>query len=173
MIDDSAPTGLGEAEARQRLAADGPNELPSAGPRRPWRIALEVLREPMFGLLLAGVAYLTTRGKGKSSYSSDDNADYRAGSRSGSGYKQGGWAGYAGGKSAARRSSESSSRPIRSTRSGSCGPAAGGSAAGARRCGDLPSNSSPRLPRPSAWALRAATVARRVSLEHRRAGPAG
>src|SRR5512143_2725704 len=56
---EGALTGLSEAEARERLAADGPNELPSAGPRRPWRIALEVLREPMFGLLLAGgVIYL-------------------------------------------------------------------------------------------------------------------
>lgn len=49
-------SGLTENEARRRLVTDGPNELPSAGPRRPWRIALEVLREPMFGLLLAGGA---------------------------------------------------------------------------------------------------------------------
>ncbi|MBS0525359.1 MAG: cation-translocating P-type ATPase [Proteobacteria bacterium] len=53
---DGALTGLGEADARQRLAAEGPNELPTAGPRRPWRIALEVLREPMFALLLVGGA---------------------------------------------------------------------------------------------------------------------
>lgn len=60
-------------------------------------------------LLLAGVAYLTTRGKGKSSYaaaSHDDDSDYR----SGSSYRQGGWAGYAGGKSASRRNAESGSR---------------------------------------------------------------
>jgi Ca2+-transporting ATPase len=48
--------GLTEEEARRRLASDGPNELPAARPRRPWRVALEVLREPMFGLLLAGGA---------------------------------------------------------------------------------------------------------------------
>jgi Ca2+-transporting ATPase len=47
-------TGLTDEEARRRLATDGPNELPTAGPRRPGRIALEILREPMFGLLLAG-----------------------------------------------------------------------------------------------------------------------
>jgi Ca2+-transporting ATPase len=56
MTDDEALTGLSETDAHQRLMADGPNELPSAGPRRPWRIALEVLREPMFGLLLVGGA---------------------------------------------------------------------------------------------------------------------
>jgi Ca2+-transporting ATPase len=48
--------GLGEEEARRRLAAEGPNEIPSAGPRRPGQIALEILSEPMFGLLLAGGA---------------------------------------------------------------------------------------------------------------------
>jgi Ca2+-transporting ATPase len=55
-------TGLGETDARQRLAADGPNELPTAGPRRPWRIAFEVLREPMFALLLAGGAIYVALG---------------------------------------------------------------------------------------------------------------
>jgi Ca2+-transporting ATPase len=54
--------GLTDGEARQRLAADGPNELPTAGSRRPWRIALEVLREPMFGLLLAGGAIYVALG---------------------------------------------------------------------------------------------------------------
>ncbi|WP_310066754.1 HAD-IC family P-type ATPase [Sphingomonas sp. BE137] len=51
--------GLSSAEATGRLAADGPNELPRAGRRSVLRIALEVLREPMLALLLAGgVAYL-------------------------------------------------------------------------------------------------------------------
>jgi Ca2+-transporting ATPase len=49
-------SGLTEEEARRRLSSDGPNELPSARARRPWRIAVEILREPMFGLLLAGGA---------------------------------------------------------------------------------------------------------------------
>ena len=51
--------GLSAAEAVTRLAADGANELPRAGRRSLLRIALEVLREPMLALLLAGgVAYL-------------------------------------------------------------------------------------------------------------------
>jgi Ca2+-transporting ATPase len=51
--------GLTEQEAGRRLAAEGPNELPSAGRRSAVAIALEVLREPMFGLLLAaGALYL-------------------------------------------------------------------------------------------------------------------
>src|SRR5688572_26860142 len=52
-------TGLTEAEARQRLAAEGANELPAGVRRSPLRIVLEVVREPMFALLLgAGVVYL-------------------------------------------------------------------------------------------------------------------
>ena len=48
--------GLDDAEAARRLAAFGPNE-PPAGPRRTWlRIAIEALREPMFGLLLLAAA---------------------------------------------------------------------------------------------------------------------
>jgi len=45
--------GLTQEEARRRLAAEGPNDLPSA--KRPSLLALvlEVVREPMFGLLLA------------------------------------------------------------------------------------------------------------------------
>lgn len=59
MIEDIRPAGLTADAARARLAADGPNELPRAGQRSIVRIALEVLREPMLALLLAGgVAYL-------------------------------------------------------------------------------------------------------------------
>jgi Ca2+-transporting ATPase len=46
--------GLTTDEAARRLQADGPNELPSAKPRGLLTIALEVIREPMFLLLLAG-----------------------------------------------------------------------------------------------------------------------
>jgi Ca2+-transporting ATPase len=46
--------GLSSAEASARLVADGPNELPRSGQRSVWRIAAEVLREPMLALLLAG-----------------------------------------------------------------------------------------------------------------------
>ena len=52
-------TGLSETEARARLAAEGPNELPQPDQRTPLRIVLEVLREPMLALLLGGgVIYL-------------------------------------------------------------------------------------------------------------------
>jgi len=50
--------GLSSAEAARRLL-DGYNELPSARPRRLWSIAWEVVREPMFLLLIgASVIYL-------------------------------------------------------------------------------------------------------------------
>jgi Ca2+-transporting ATPase len=55
----TAPQGLTEAEAAQRLQADGPNELTPPKPRTPWRIGLEAVREPMFQLLVAaGLLYL-------------------------------------------------------------------------------------------------------------------
>ena len=47
-------SGLSEAEAARRLASQGPNELPSAKRRDVLRIALEVVREPMLLLLVAG-----------------------------------------------------------------------------------------------------------------------
>ena len=50
--------GLSEEEAARRLAADGPNELPSSKKRALWGL-LEVIREPMIALLVAcGVLYL-------------------------------------------------------------------------------------------------------------------
>jgi Ca2+-transporting ATPase len=58
-MDENGPAGLTAAAARARFDADGPNELPRAGQRSIGRIALEVFREPMLALLLAGgVAYL-------------------------------------------------------------------------------------------------------------------
>jgi Ca2+-transporting ATPase len=51
--------GLNEAEARHRLAAYGPNELPGSERRPLHRIVLKVLGEPMFLMLLvAGALYL-------------------------------------------------------------------------------------------------------------------
>ncbi len=51
--------GLSEAEAQARLAAEGFNELPRPDRRTPFRIVVEVLREPMLALLLvAGAVYL-------------------------------------------------------------------------------------------------------------------
>lgn len=52
-------TGLSTVEARARLAHDGPNELPSSGPRGIWTIAWQVLQEPMLFLLVGcGTVYL-------------------------------------------------------------------------------------------------------------------
>jgi Ca2+-transporting ATPase len=54
-------TGLSEKEATVRLARDGPNELPTSKPRSTLAIALEVMKEPMFLLLIAcGLIYLAT-----------------------------------------------------------------------------------------------------------------
>src|SRR6266545_2596701 len=51
--------GLSDSDAAARLLRDGPNELPSARERSLLAIALEVLREPMFILLIAsGAVYL-------------------------------------------------------------------------------------------------------------------
>ena len=50
---------LTKDEAKRRLAQYGYNELPSARPKNVWRIALEVIREPMFLLLIAcGTLYM-------------------------------------------------------------------------------------------------------------------
>jgi hypothetical protein len=51
--------GLSDREAASRLEHDGYNELPSAKPRNLLAIAAEVVREPMFLLLIAsGGVYL-------------------------------------------------------------------------------------------------------------------
>lgn len=58
---DVAPIGHGLSEdaAAARLRAEGPNELPRQGRRTVYGILLEVLREPMLALLVAGgVVYL-------------------------------------------------------------------------------------------------------------------
>ncbi len=52
-------TGLSDSEAARRLKAEGYNELPPTQQRGIWAIVLEVAREPMFLLLVAGgVLYL-------------------------------------------------------------------------------------------------------------------
>ena len=52
-------SGLSEVEAQTRLDSEGYNELPRQDRRTPLRIVLEVLREPMFALLVGGgVIYL-------------------------------------------------------------------------------------------------------------------
>lgn len=51
--------GLSEAEAAVRLKNEGLNELPTSRSRNLWAIAFEVLREPMFVLLVAaGLLYV-------------------------------------------------------------------------------------------------------------------
>jgi len=58
-IDLSTIQGLSDAEAQQRLQAEGYNELPSSLKRSVFTIALGVVREPMFLLLVAcGTLYL-------------------------------------------------------------------------------------------------------------------
>jgi P-type Ca2+ transporter type 2C len=62
----AARRGLSAREAAQRLRAEGPNALPQLERRTALRIALEVLREPMFALLLgAGVLYLLLGSRGE------------------------------------------------------------------------------------------------------------
>jgi Ca2+-transporting ATPase len=56
-------SGLSEAEARLRLAREGPNELASTQPRGFWMIGLEVVREPMFLLLIAAASLYFLMGK--------------------------------------------------------------------------------------------------------------
>lgn len=51
--------GLTEHEANERLKAHGYNELPSAKSKNVWQIALEVVKEPMFILLIiCGTLYM-------------------------------------------------------------------------------------------------------------------
>ena len=61
-IAENAPSplrGLSASEAAARLANEGANELPQPDRRTPFRIIVEVLREPMLALLICGgVIYL-------------------------------------------------------------------------------------------------------------------
>ena len=57
--DPSGLIGLSDTEAAERLALEGPNELPAEVKRGVWTIAFEVVREPMLLMLVAaGVIYL-------------------------------------------------------------------------------------------------------------------
>ena len=46
--------GLSHEEAAKRLKVEGPNQLPKPNQRHLLRILLDVLREPMFSLLIGG-----------------------------------------------------------------------------------------------------------------------
>src|SRR5512133_3362709 len=56
MIASNTDPGLNSKEALSRLASDGYNELPSAKSRNVWAIAWDVVREPMFLLLIGASA---------------------------------------------------------------------------------------------------------------------
>ena len=59
MRDSRTRTGLTQNDAQARLENEGYNELPRTAHRTPFRIVLEVLREPMLALLLGGgIVYL-------------------------------------------------------------------------------------------------------------------
>ena len=58
-IDINNLQGLSDEEARERLAVDGYNELPGTKKRRFFHILIDVIREPMFLMLIAcGILYL-------------------------------------------------------------------------------------------------------------------
>jgi Ca2+-transporting ATPase len=58
-LPETTQSGLSASEARARLVAEGPNELPQQRSRSLFQIALATLREPMFALLLgSGIVYL-------------------------------------------------------------------------------------------------------------------
>jgi Ca2+-transporting ATPase len=60
--DDDTMNGLTGTQAAAQLAQDGFNELPSARPRRLWAIAWDVVREPMFLLLIAAAVIYVALG---------------------------------------------------------------------------------------------------------------
>ena len=55
-LQDPLSRGLSEKDAAARLKVEGPNTLPQADRRTFIRIVLEILREPMFALLLGAAA---------------------------------------------------------------------------------------------------------------------
>lgn len=58
--------GLSGAEAARRLLEDGPNTLPASRPRDTLHIAVEVVREPMFLLLVGGAGiYRSAQGESR------------------------------------------------------------------------------------------------------------
>ncbi|HEY2035933.1 MAG TPA: cation-transporting P-type ATPase, partial [Steroidobacteraceae bacterium] len=56
VISAAARRGLTAREAAERLRAEGPNALPELERRTALRIVVEVVREPMFALLLGAGA---------------------------------------------------------------------------------------------------------------------
>jgi P-type Ca2+ transporter type 2C len=60
--------GLSSAEAAERLARDGPNELQADKPRTAWHVALDVVREPMLALLLGAAALYVLLGEARDAW---------------------------------------------------------------------------------------------------------
>jgi len=60
---DALTTGLSSADAAARLSRDGPNALPETRSPGWYRLLLEVLREPMIGLLFAGALLYALMGE--------------------------------------------------------------------------------------------------------------
>jgi len=65
MSSDFNARGLTQQEALRRLHRDGPNALPNQGPRTLRNIVLDVLREPMFLLLIAAAVVYVVFGDGR------------------------------------------------------------------------------------------------------------
>lgn len=63
MNDRLTPTGLSDAEARQRLVEHGPNIIAGRGRQPTLSVALDALREPMFLMLVAGGSLYLAMGK--------------------------------------------------------------------------------------------------------------
>jgi len=60
-----ATDGLTSAQARERLARDGPNTLFQASRQAPWQTVLKILREPMIALLLVALALYLVLGQAR------------------------------------------------------------------------------------------------------------
>lgn len=65
---DPVMVGLSEAEAAERLRAEGPNLLPDSDHRGFARIVVEVLKEPMFLLLIVGCGIYLALGDPKEAF---------------------------------------------------------------------------------------------------------
>jgi len=61
IADITALRGLSDQEASQRLRHEGANELPATQRRSVLKIALSIVTEPMFALLIAGCDLLVPR----------------------------------------------------------------------------------------------------------------
>jgi len=60
---DALTTGLSSVDAAARLTRDGPNALPEARAPGWYGLLIEVLSEPMFGLLMAGALLYALMGE--------------------------------------------------------------------------------------------------------------